>query len=56
MVEQAVSPPDDLSAPVILEEATLLPVNTATVTLTSVPQNPDGTAGAAIVSTFSCVK
>jgi type VI protein secretion system component Hcp len=56
MVEQAVSPPDDLSAPVILEEATLLPVSTATVTLTSVPQNPDGTAGAAIVSTFSCVK
>ena len=56
MVEQAVSPPDDLSAPVILEEATLVPTNTATVTLTANPQNPDGSGGASIVSTFTCVR
>jgi type VI protein secretion system component Hcp len=53
-VEQAVAPPDDMSRSVILEEATLVPAGTATVTLTAVPQNPDGSAGAAIVSTFTC--
>ena len=53
-VEQAVAPPDDLSASVILEEATLVPAATATVTLTANPLNPDGSAGAAIVSTFTC--
>ena len=54
MVEQAVAPPDGLSASVILEEETLVPAGTATVTLTSTPQNADGTAGANIVSTFTC--
>jgi type VI protein secretion system component Hcp len=54
MVEQAVAPPDDLSASVILEEETLVPAITATVTLTSTPQNADGTGGANIVSTFTC--
>jgi type VI protein secretion system component Hcp len=54
MVEQAVAPPDDISATVILEEETLVPAGTATVTLTSTPQNADGTAGANIVSTFTC--
>ena len=53
-VEQAVAPPDDSLPSVILEEATLVPVNTATVTLTAIPQNPDGSAGAAIVSMFTC--
>ena len=54
MVEQAVAPPDNLSASVILEEETLVPAGTATVTLTSTPLNADGTAGASIVSTFTC--
>jgi type VI protein secretion system component Hcp len=54
MVEQAVSPPDNLSASVVLEEATLVPVSTATVKLTAIPQLADGSAGAAIVSTFTC--
>ena len=53
-VEQAVAPPEDLADSVILEEATLVPVGTATVTLTAIPQNADGSAGAAIVSTFTC--
>jgi type VI protein secretion system component Hcp len=53
-VEQAVSPPEDLADSVILEEATLVPAGTATVTLTAIPQNADGSAGAAIVSTFTC--
>ena len=53
-VEQAVAPPEDLADSVILEEATLVPAGTATVTLTAIPQNPDGSAGAAIVSTFTC--
>ncbi len=55
MVEQAVAPPDTLSPSVILEEETLVPAGTATVTLTSTPQNADGSAGASIVSTFTCV-
>jgi type VI protein secretion system component Hcp len=53
-VEQAVAPPEDLADSVILEEATLVPVNTATVTLTANPLNADGSPGAAIVSTFTC--
>ena len=53
-VEQAVAPPEDLADSVILEEATLVPVGTATVTLTAIPQNANGSAGAAIVSTFTC--
>ncbi|HMF42146.1 MAG TPA: type VI secretion system tube protein Hcp [Polyangia bacterium] len=54
MVEQAVAPPDNLSASVVLEEATLVPSGTANVTLTSIPQNPDGSGGAAIVTSFTC--
>jgi type VI protein secretion system component Hcp len=54
MVEQAVSPPDNLSPSVILEEATLVPAGTATVKLTAIPQQDDGSGGAAIVSTFTC--
>jgi len=54
MVEQAVAPPDNLSPSVILEEATLVPAGTATVTLTAIPQQADGSGGAAIVSTFTC--
>lgn len=54
MVEQAVAPPDDASSTEILEEETLVPSGTATVTLTSTPQNADGTAGANIVTTFTC--
>lgn len=53
---KVVSPPDDLSASVVLEEATLVPVNTASFTLTAIPRNADGTAGASIVSTFTCVR
>jgi type VI protein secretion system component Hcp len=53
-VEQAVSPPDDVSRSLILEEATLVPAGTATVTLTATPLNPDGSPAAAIVSTFTC--
>jgi type VI protein secretion system component Hcp len=54
MVEQAVAAPDDLSPSAILEEETLVPSGTATVTLTSTPQNADGSAGASIVTTFTC--
>ena len=53
-VEQAVAPPDDLSPSVILEEVTLVPAGTATVTLTAIPLNPDGSAGTPIESTFTC--
>jgi type VI protein secretion system component Hcp len=53
-VEQAVSPPDDLSPSVVLEEATLVPSLTAAVTLTANPLNADGSPGASIVSTFTC--
>jgi type VI protein secretion system component Hcp len=53
-VEQAVAPPDDMSRSLILEEATLVPNLTATVTLTANPLNSDGSAGASIVSTFTC--
>jgi type VI protein secretion system component Hcp len=53
-LQQAVAPPDDLSPSVILEEATLVPSATATVTLTANPLNADGTPGASIVSTFTC--
>jgi type VI protein secretion system component Hcp len=55
-VEQAVAPPEDDVASLLLEEATLVPVNTANVTLTVIPQNANGTAGAAIVSPFTCVR
>jgi type VI protein secretion system component Hcp len=54
MLDQAVAPPDDLSASVILEEATLVPNGTATVTLTANPLNADGTPGASIASQFTC--
>jgi len=53
-VQQAVAPPEDLADSVVLEEATLVPNGTATVTLTAIPQNADGTAGGAIVSMFTC--
>jgi hypothetical protein len=55
-VEQAVAPPEDLADSVVLEEATLVPVNTATATLTAIPRNANGTAGTPIVSTFNCVR
>ena len=53
-VEQAVAPPDDLSPSVILEEATLVPTATATVTLTANPLNADGSPATPILSTFTC--
>jgi type VI protein secretion system component Hcp len=53
-VEQAVAPPDDQLPSVVLEEATLVPALTATVTLTANPLNADGSAAASIVSTFTC--
>ena len=53
-VDQAVSPPDDLSASVLLEEVTLVPAGTANVTLTANPLNPDGTPAASIESPFTC--
>jgi hypothetical protein len=55
-VEQAVAPPEDLADSLILEEATLEPVATATVRLRAIPQNANGTAGAAIESMFTCVR
>jgi type VI protein secretion system component Hcp len=54
MLEQAVSPPDNLSASVVLEEATLVPASTATVKLTALPQAADGSGGAAVVTSFTC--
>ena len=53
-VEQAVAPPEDLARSVLLEEVTLVPTLTATVTLTAIPLNADGSAGAEIVSEFDC--
>jgi type VI protein secretion system component Hcp len=53
-LEQAVAPPEDLADSVVLEEATLVPTVTATVTLTANPLNADGTPAASIVSTFDC--
>ena len=53
-VEQAVAPPDEGLASVILEEATLVPTVTATVTLTANPLNANGTPAASIESTFDC--
>jgi len=53
-VEQAVAPPEDLADSVLLEEVTLVPTATATVTLTANPLNPDGSPGPSIVSTFTC--
>jgi type VI protein secretion system component Hcp len=53
-VEQAVAPPDDGLASVILEEVTLVPTATATVTLTANPLNANGTPAASIESTFDC--
>jgi type VI protein secretion system component Hcp len=53
-VEQAVSPPDNVSPSAVLEEVTLEPNNTATITLTSFKQNEDGTVGAAIETNFTC--
>jgi type VI secretion system Hcp family effector len=53
-VEQAVAPPVDLARSVLLEEVTLVPTATATVTLTANTLNADGTAGTSIVSMFMC--
>jgi type VI protein secretion system component Hcp len=53
-VEQAVAPPDSLSPSVVLEEVTFEPNNTATLTVTSTHQNPDGSAGPPNVVTFTC--
>lgn len=53
-VEQAVSPPVELPASALLEEVTLVPTATATVTLTAIPQNANGSAGTPIESTFTC--
>jgi type VI protein secretion system component Hcp len=53
-VEQAVAPPEDLAASVLLEEVTLVPTATATVTLTANTLNPDGSGGPSIESTFTC--
>ena len=49
-LQQAVAPPEDLADSVILEEATLVPTGTATVTLTAIPLNADGSAGTPVVS------
>ena len=53
-VEQAVAPPDEGLASVILEEATLVPTVTATVTLTANPLNANGTPAPSIESVFDC--
>ncbi len=53
-VEQAVSPPEEGADSLLLEEVTLVPAGTATVTLTANTLNPDGSAGASIESTFTC--
>jgi type VI protein secretion system component Hcp len=53
-LEQAVAPPVELARSVILEEATLVPVGTATVTLTANTLNANGTPGPSIVSEFDC--
>ena len=53
-VEQAVSPPVDLAPSVILEEVTLVPAGTATVTLIANPLNANGSAGTPVESTFTC--
>ena len=55
-VEQAVAPPEDVPGSLILEEVTMVPVNTATVTLTALVRNPDGSGGPSIVSTITCAK
>ena len=47
-------PADNMSRSVILEEATLVPAGTATVTLTATPLNANGTPAASIVTTFTC--
>ena len=53
-VEQAVAPPDDMSPSVVLEEVTLVPTATATVTLTAIPLNANGTPGTPVLTTFMC--
>lgn len=53
-VEQAVAPPEDLDDSVLLEEVTLVPAATASVTLTANPLNANGTPAASIESTFDC--
>ena len=53
-VEQAVAPPEDFARSVVLEEVTLVPTLTATVTLTANPLNANGSPAASIVSEFDC--
>jgi type VI protein secretion system component Hcp len=53
-VEQAVAPPDDRSRSLLLEEVTLVPAGTATVTLTAIPLNANGLPGTPVLSTFTC--
>jgi len=53
-VEQAVAPPEELADSVILEEVTLVPSPTATVTLRANPLNANGTPAASIESVFTC--
>jgi type VI protein secretion system component Hcp len=53
-VEQAVAPPEDFARSMVLEEVSLVPTLTATVTLTANPLNADGSAGTSVVSEFDC--
>ena len=54
MVEQGSTTPVTGVPSGLLEEVTLTPVGTATVTITSIPQLPTGAAGAPIVQPFTC--
>ena len=54
MLETATAPVDNLSPSVVLEEATLVPAGTATVTLTSFNFSGNGSGGAPIIETFTC--
>ena len=53
-LEQAVAPPEGLTPSALLEEVTLEPVNTASVTLTAFTQRADGTAAPPIVTSYTC--
>jgi type VI secretion system Hcp family effector len=54
MLEQGSTTPGAGVSSGLLEEVSLTPVGTANVTLTSIPQREDGTAGASIVTPFTC--